>query len=202
MKPVFKKILILKLFFLIYAINLVFIIKLKFLIQKNYQRQKVVEELFSLKGVGEKQFSFSAGPLVLGESAKAEVKLVDGRVANLKNFFRKYNSPLYDFAEDIVRVADKYGFDYRLLPAIAMQESTLCKYIPENSFNCWGYGIYGNQVLKFSSYKEAIEVVAQGLKKNYIDKGLTTPESVMKKYTPSSPGTWAKGINYSFKLLE
>lgn len=147
------------------------------------------------------QFSSPQGHKVLG-TITTEIKLADVRVANLKSFFRKYNSPLYDYAEIIVRVSDKYGFDYRLLPAIAMQESTLCKFIPENSHNCWGYGIYGDQVLKFSSYEEAIETVARGIKKNYLDHGLTTPELVMKKYTPSSPGSWARGVNYFIKLLE
>src|SRR3990167_2086827 len=30
----------------------------------------------------------------------------DARVANLKRFFRKYNSPLYDHADYVVQVAD------------------------------------------------------------------------------------------------
>ena len=51
----------------------------------------------------------------------------DIRVANLKFFFRKYNSVLYDNAETFVKYADQNQFDYRLLPAIAMQESNLCK---------------------------------------------------------------------------
>ena len=37
---------------------------------------------------------------------------------------------------------------------------------------------------------------AKILKKNYIDKGLVTPELIMTKYTPSSPnGAWAKAVN-------
>src|SRR3989344_4108224 len=61
----------------------------------------------------------------------------DIRIANLKAFFRKYGSPLYDNAETIVTASDKYQLDYRLIPAIAMQESTLCKFIPKDSHNCW-----------------------------------------------------------------
>ena len=33
------------------------------------------------------------------EGYRAEATVVDGRVANLKSFFRKYNSPLYNNAE-------------------------------------------------------------------------------------------------------
>jgi len=126
----------------------------------------------------------------------------DIRVANLKYFFRKYNSPLYDIAHVFVEKADEYTFDYRLLPAIAMQESNLCKYIPDNSHNCWGWGIYGNKVTRFNSYEEAIDTISRGIKKNYIDQGLTTPEEIMSKYTPPSTGSWANGVNTFLKVIE
>lgn len=126
----------------------------------------------------------------------------DIRTANLKSFFRKHNSPLFDFADIIVKNADKYEFDYRLLPAIAMQESTLCKAIPLNSHNCWGWGIYGNKVTRFESYKDAIETISKGLKVNYIDQGLVTTTQIMQKYTPSSNGSWARAVNLVMSYLE
>lgn len=82
-----------------------------------------------------------------------------------------------------------------------MQESQACLRIPENSYNCWGYGIYGDKVTRFSSYEEAIDTVAQGLKRNYIDQGLITPEDVMRKYAPPS-NSWADAITFFFKALE
>ncbi|MGB2732095.1 MAG: hypothetical protein WBC38_03945 [Microgenomates group bacterium] len=136
------------------------------------------------------------------EGVTAEIKLGDARVANLKRFFRKYNSPLYDDAEFIVTTADKYEFDYRLLPAIAMQESGLCRVIPNNSYNCWGWGIYGTTVTRFDSYQDAIMAVSKGIKTYYIDKGLTTTEQIMAKYTPSSNGSWAHGVNTFIRALE
>lgn len=126
----------------------------------------------------------------------------DSRIAILKAFFRKHNSPLYDHADFIVKISDEYGLDFRLIPAIAMQESTACKVIPHNSHNCWGWGIYGNKITRFESYPEAIETVAKGLKTNYIDKGLTTPEAIMAKYTPSSNGSWARGVSNVLGVLE
>lgn len=131
-----------------------------------------------------------------------EVQFADGRVANLKRFFRKYNSPLYDHAEHIVKVADIYKMDYRLIPAIAMQESGLCRVIPDNSHNCWGWGIYGNTVTRFASYEEGIETVSRGLRKNYLDKGYVTPTQIMEKYTPSSQGSWARGVNFVLDSLQ
>jgi len=126
----------------------------------------------------------------------------DRRVAVLKAFFRKYDSPLYEHADFIVTMSDEYSLDYRLIPAISMQESTACKFIPTNSHNCWGWGIYGNKVTRFDSYPDAIETIAKGLKKNYIDKGLTTPEQIMAKYTPSSKGSWAHGVTSVLGVLE
>lgn len=146
-------------------------------------------------------FQTSTAPLVLG-AVTTETELGDGRAANLKAFFRKYNSELYDYADYIVDVSDRYEFDYRLIPAIAMQESTLCKFIPENSYNCWGYGIYGGMVTRFDSYEEAIDTVSRGIKKNYLDEGRLTASDIMKKYTPSSNGSWAKGVNTVLGWLE
>jgi hypothetical protein len=126
----------------------------------------------------------------------------DKRIAILKAFFRRYESPLYDHSRFIVQVSDENGIDYRLIPAIAMQESTACKFIPNNSFNCWGWGIYGNKITKFKSYQEGIQIVARGLKIGYIDKGLKTPEEIMPKYTPSSKGSWARGVSTVLGVLE
>lgn len=132
----------------------------------------------------------------------SEFKTADIRVANLKYFFRRYDSVLYDQSEFIVKMADQYTLDYRLIPAIAMQESNLCKHIYEGSYNCWGWGIYGDRVTRFESYNEAIETISRGIKKNYIDKGLTTPEAIMRKYTPPSDGSWAFGVNTFLKMIE
>jgi hypothetical protein len=131
-----------------------------------------------------------------------DTTIKDQRVAILKAFLRHYDSALYDHAEYIVKISDEYSLDYRLIPAIAMQESTGCKFIPQNSYNCWGWGIYGSTVTRFNSYPEAIQTVAKGLKTYYIDKGLTTPEQIMRKYTPSSEGSWSFGVNYFLEGVE
>ena len=166
------------------------------------QTEKILDEIAHVDpSQNQKQFSFSSAPLVMG-AYEAEVTTADGRAANLRAFFRKYNSPLYDISEYIVTASDKYGLDYRLLPAIAMQESGLCRVIPDDSHNCWGWGIYGTTITKFGSYEEAIDTVAQGLKAHYIDKGLITASSIMEKYTPSSNGSWAHGVNTFLKAVE
>lgn len=130
-------------------------------------------------------------------------ELADARPEIIKKYFIKYNSPLVNLSKYIVDKSDEYGLDFRLIPAIAQQESNLCKIIPPESYNCWGWGIHSRGSLGFSSYEEAIDTVMTGLKSEYIDKGLTTPDTIWKKYTPSSPdGAWAKGVNQFMSDME
>jgi hypothetical protein len=129
----------------------------------------------------------------------------DARAALVRKFFKGYNSPLEKLSDYIVLQADTYDIDYRLIPAISMQESTGCKFIPDDSYNCWGYGIYGDKVLRFSSFEEGIERVSRGLRKDYYDHGLDTPAQIMAKYTPPSislGGPWAQGVYYFFNEIE
>lgn len=119
----------------------------------------------------------------------------DSRPLIIKKYLSHYNSPLAPYADYVFAVSQRYGLDYRLLVAIAQQESNLCKKIPDDSHNCWGWGIHSRGTLKFSSYEEAVLVVAKGIKERYIDKGLDTPEQIMEKYTPLSNGSWAFGVN-------
>jgi hypothetical protein len=127
-------------------------------------------------------------------SIEVTLEVADARPEILRNYLKKYNSPIVDLADEIVSEADKAGIDYRLIPAIAQQESNLCKFIPDGSYNCWGWGIHSESNLGFSSYEEGIKIVTEGIKKEYIDRGLKTPEQIMTKYTPTSNGSWARGV--------
>ncbi|HEX7018051.1 MAG TPA: hypothetical protein VF209_04055, partial [Patescibacteria group bacterium] len=126
------------------------------------------------------------------------VETADARAEIVANFLERYDSPLqpYDyFGHKLVEIADRYNLDFRLLPAIAMQESNLCKKAPEGTHNCLGFGIHERGTLGFDSYEAAFERAARELKAYYVDIGLTTPEEIMTKYTPSSNGSWAASVN-------
>lgn len=125
----------------------------------------------------------------------------DARVEILKNFFNQYKSPLEPFAQNIIDNADKYNIDFRLIPAIAMQESNLCKKIKKDSNNCWGFGIYGKTMTTFDNYDQAINTVSKTLALQYISKGLVTPEQIQAKYTPSNKGDWASSVNHFMGTL-
>lgn len=150
--------------------------------------------------VGQSYQSYRALPNNLTTLTTQEVSIgkTDARTLIIYHFFKENNAPLSQAAEKFIEVADKYSLDFRLLPAIAMQESNGGRIMPNNSFNPFGYGIYGGKVLRFASFEEAIERVGQGLKEDYIDRGLKTPDQIMAKYTPPSiekGGPWAISVS-------
>jgi hypothetical protein len=132
-----------------------------------------------------------------------EITSEDARVEIVRQFLARYNSPLEPHAAYIVKTAEKYNMDYRLIPAIAMQESNLCKKSRPEAYNCWGFGIYGDKYLHFDSYEHGIETVTKTLAEKYKDKhGLVTANQIMTMYTPNSNGSWANGVNYFMAEME
>lgn len=118
----------------------------------------------------------------------------DARAEIIRNYLRNYGSPLEPYADHIVQSADNYGIDFRLITAIAQQESNLCKFIPAETYNCWGWGIHSQGTLGFNSYEDGIETVSEGLRTNYINEGFTTVDKIMSRYTPLSNGSWSEGV--------
>lgn len=135
-------------------------------------------------------------------SVSGEAQSSDARAEIIRQYLLKYKSPLTSYADYIVKTADDFNIDYRLTTAIAQQESNLCKVIPPETFNCWGWGIHKQGTLGFSSYEEGIKAVTAGLAQNYISLGLDTPEKIMSKYTPLSNGSWARGIEEFLSQME
>ena len=140
---------------------------------------------------------------VLGVNA-----VMDERVPLLKGYLQAKDSPLASKSAEMVATADKYQFDWRLLPAIAGKESSFGKKIPwdkegqKPSYNAWGWGIYGDQVLSFSSWEKGIEKVGAGLRDGYFNKNLITIEEVMRYFTPRSNGSWARDVSFIMEQIE
>ena len=137
-----------------------------------------------------------------GTKITTKIQTGDARPELIRNYLSTHESPLEPLADFIVQTADKYAIDYRLTTAIAQQESNLCKKVPENSYNCWGWGIHSKGTLGFNSFEEGIDTVSQGIKFNYIDEGYVTPDEIMQKYTPLSNGSWAFGVNLFMSQMQ
>jgi len=133
------------------------------------------------------------------------VETADARPIIIEEFLKNFNSPLkpYDhFGQFLTNLADEYNMDYRLLPSIAMQESNLCKTIPDNSYNCLGLGVHSQGTWRFKSYEDNFRAAAKILREKYLDQGLITPEEIQDKYTPQSNGSWEFSVNHFMEVLE
>jgi len=126
----------------------------------------------------------------------------DSRIAVLEKFFEKYNSPLKGHADTFVKTAEKYNIDYKLLPAISCMESTCGKRMLPNTYNPFGWGIYGKNFIAFKNFDEAIETVGAGLNKGYFAKGLDTVAEIAPIYTPPNSHNWKNGVNFFIYKME
>uniref|UniRef100_UPI00403EFDB5 glucosaminidase domain-containing protein n=1 Tax=Paenibacillus sp. FSL R10-2734 TaxID=2954691 RepID=UPI00403EFDB5 len=89
----------------------------------------------------------------------------------------------------------KYGIDPALLAAIAVHETGNGTSNAVKTKNNVGGMMGKNGLMTFSSIQEGIEKMASNLKRNYIDKGLTTIEAIQKKYAPSGAANDPNGLN-------
>ncbi len=153
------------------------------------------------KSASKQTIAYAALPPVQNVTEQ-EIVESDARTEILRQFFAKYNSPLEPYAKDVVDNADAFGLDFRLISSIAMQESNLCRVIPDNSHNCWGFGIYGGKITRFADYKEGIYTVTKTLANTYKKKGLETPSEIVKLYTPSDTGRWVNGVSHFMNQLQ
>lgn len=137
------------------------------------------------------------------QQIKTSVKTADARPEIIRQYLNKFQSPLEPYADLIVQLSDQYNFDFRWLVAIAQQESNLCDHIPANSYNCWGWGIYGDKVIRFDSYEDALRRISPQFTKIFLKGDHTKdPCEVMATYTPPSEGSWCAGISQFFGTME
>jgi hypothetical protein len=109
--------------------------------------------LFSLFFVGHKEVP--QHEYVMSQTTAVKI---DERQIELANYFHERNMPLEDNVNKFLEVADKNYLDWRLLPAIAIQESSGGKHMKNNNPFGWG-----SCEIKFKSIDEAIEEVGAHL---------------------------------------
>lgn len=126
----------------------------------------------------------------------------DARVEKLRNFYLSYHAPLADYAEELITVADKNDLDWRLLPAISMQESGGGKKMRANSNNAFGWGNTATHTTSFANFSESIESIGRQFAKNYVGQGLNTVESIGKKYNPDNTNDWTSKVKYFMEEIQ
>lgn len=121
---------------------------------------------FPVNSFAQEKASASSANIVSDIKANA---VIDSRVQILRSYLMRRNSPLAENAQDFVFYADKYNLDWKLVAAIAGVESSYGLAIPYNSYNAWGWGVYGNNVTRFVSWKEGIYTISEGIRNKYMN---------------------------------
>lgn len=144
---------------------------------------------FAQKGVEEK----------IATPSPVVAKKLDYKASILAEYLASHNSPLQYHAQDFIDASVAFNLDWKMVPAIAGVESTFGKKIP-GGYNAWGWGVYGTQAIYFKSWRDGIFTVAEGLRENYLNKGLTNPYSINRIYAASP--AWGSKVTYFMQDLE
>lgn len=125
--------------------------------------------------------------------------MVDQRIIRLEAFLAKYNSPLTPYAATFVAVSDRYGLDWRLLPAIAGTESTFGKVHVVGTYNPFGWG---SGWIWFNSWEDGMETVGRGLFEKYYLSGTRplTIEELGSIYAQSPH--WPRSVRFFMNKLD
>ena len=128
--------------------------------------------------------------LINNEDIKVDpnIQIQKDKAQAIDAYFKERKMPLEGMGMKMVEEAEKNGLDWRLLPAIAVRESTggkfACKKVPYSSFG------WGSCKISFESNEHAIEVIAKNLGGNnpntarYYDNKTTT--QILRAYNPPS----------------
>lgn len=119
----------------------------------------------------------------------------DNRTKILRKYLEQYDSPLAEHADTFVKEADRYNIDWRLIAAISGVESTFARFLPFNSYNAWGWGIYGDNVYYFKSYDDGIQTISKGIRLDYMNKWEARNIYQIGRIYAASP-TWASRVDY------
>lgn len=122
------------------------------------------------------------------DEEKAAVEAQKAKAEAIDTYFESHDMPLHGTGLTMVLEAEKNDIDWRLLPAIAVRESTggihACKKAANNPFG------WGSCKIGFESNEKAIETVARNLGGNnpntdhhYAGK---TTKQILQKYNPPS----------------
>jgi hypothetical protein len=112
------------------------------------------------------------------------------KAAKIDAYFKQNGMPLAGYGMEMVTDAEAHDVDWRLIPAIAIRESTgglhQCKSVTYSPFG------FGSCHISFSSYKQAIQSLATNLggdnpntARHYQGK---TTDAILKTYNSVIPG--------------
>jgi hypothetical protein len=103
----------------------------------------------------------------------------DVRLLKIKSFFVDRKAPAAAHAEDFLLAADRHGLDWRLLPSVALIESSGAKYYTNNNILGWDNGR-----VAFPTVGAGIHHVARRLAESPLYRGKSLDEK-LTLYNPN-----------------
>jgi hypothetical protein len=147
---------------------------------------------------------YSSKPLVL-EQSTTTIYSKDSRAQKLNEVFRMFKCPLEGMGDAFVYEADKNNIPWWLTASVAFQESSCGKNTPKvdgiETYNAWGWAVYGGNAFSFDSYARGIETVSKYFSTRFFKQGITDTCEIMKIYTPPSNGSWCEGVNHFAEII-
>jgi len=125
-------------------------------------------------------------------------------------YLEEKGSPLAGLGAEFVTSGRRHDVDPRLVVAIAGAETAFgtrlgcCDStgnVVENPYNAWNWFYKGGCPSPFDSWGDGIDRVTAGLRRLYLDQGLTTIETIGPKYSPAEPGTWIRNVTSFYQTL-
>lgn len=118
----------------------------------------------------------------------------DGRMVRLETFFHMHGCPAPYHTTEYLRAADRYGLDYRLLPAISVRESTCGQYCRLNNYWGWDSARTG-----FTSVPSGINYIAKQLTHGVPYRGASLDQKI-RRYNPV--GSYASSIKKLMREID
>lgn len=148
---------------------------------------------------------YSSKPLVL-EQSTYDIYSKDSRAQRINEVFKMYNCPLEGMGETFVFEADRNNIPWWLVAAVSFQESSCGKNTPKVSgietYNAWGWAVYGNTTWSFDNWARGIETVSKYFGDKFYSQGVIDLCEIMKTYTPPSNGSWCEGVKHFGDLIQ
>ena len=123
------------------------------------------------------------------EARLAQEKMLDEQGAKIDAYFESHGSPLEGYGRKMAEEALANDIDFRLLPAIAMRESTgginACDKFPENKYG-WGsckIGLGGTDDIAIEKMSAHLGGNNPNTEKHYAGK---TVKKILQTYNPDS----------------
>ena len=142
-----------------------------------------------LSAVAPQDTAFQLAPAGTAQVLSASVVSADARVYLVQAFLKSHKSPMSPYAGFIVSEADRFGIDFRLIPAIAMCESGAGRRMPKkNEFNFAGIAVYTgqNKGKAFDSWEHSITWVTKYIQERYYARGVTDLVDIGAIWAPPS----------------